>query len=108
MCAQVHVSPGGADIFGNGDIDHPYLTIAFAVQQAPPGSVVYISPGTYNETSEIYIDKPLNLVKNGTGEVIIDAIGRTTPAENKYMIGIVDADLVTIDGLTLKNCIGNG
>jgi len=108
LCAQVHVSPGGADIFGNGDIDHPYLTIAFAVQQAPPGSVVYISPGTYNETSEIYIDKPLNLVKNGTGEVIIDAIGRTTPAENKYMIGIVDADLVTIDGLTLKNCIGNG
>ncbi len=108
LLAQVHVSPTGADVFGNGDIDHPYLTIAFAVQQAPPNSIVYIFPGTYSEVSEIYIDKPLNLVKNGNGEVIIDAIGRTSPATDKYMIAIVDADLVTIDGLTLKNCTGNG
>ncbi len=105
---EVYVSTTGADVFGNGDIDHPYLTIAFAVEQAPPGSIVYISPGTYNETREIYINKPLNLVKNGNGEVIIDAIGRTSPTENKYMIGIVNANLVTIDGLTLKNCTGNG
>lgn len=105
---EVYVSTTGADIFGNGDIDHPYLTIVFAVQQAPPNSIVYISPGTYNEISEIYINKPLNLVKNGTGEVIVDAIGRTTPAEDKYMIAITNTVNTTIDGLTLKNCIGNG
>ena len=105
--AQTYVATNGNDITGNGSIALPYKTIIKGVQVAPPGGTVLVSAGTYNEANEIYISKPLTLKRNGTGIVVVDAIGRGTGA-NKYMIGIVNTNDVTVDGISFKNNIGNG
>jgi hypothetical protein len=106
--AQVYVSTTGSDATGNGSSGNPYRTIVYGVQQAPAGGTVLVNGGVYNEASEVFIGKALTLQKNGTTPVIIDAINRNGPEVGKYMIGIVNTSNVTVNGLTLKNCIGNG
>ncbi len=106
-CAQVYVAVTGSDVTGNGSSTSPYKTIVKGVQAAASGATVFISPGTYNEVSEIFVGKPLTIKKNGTGEVIVDATVRGTSA-GKYMIAIVNTSNVTIDGITFANNIGNG
>jgi parallel beta-helix repeat protein len=103
--SQKYVSPTGIDAFGGGGILTPFKTIKFAVQETSANSTIFIASGTYAEIDAIFIDKPLNLVKNGTNPVIIDAMART--GLNKYMIGIVNTSNVTIDGLTLQNYVEN-
>ena len=105
--AQTYVATTGNDNTGNGTIALPYKTIIKGVQAAPSGGTVLVSAGTYKETKEIYISKPLTLKRNGTGIVVVDAIARGTGA-NKYMIGIVNTNNVTVDGIAFKNNIGNG
>ena len=105
--AQIYVATTGNDLSGNGTAALPYKTIVKGVQSAASGATVLVSPGTYNEVSEIFIGQPLTLKKNGTAEVIVDASGRGTAA-NKYMVGIVNTGNVTIEGITFANNIGNG
>ncbi len=106
--AQVYVSTTGSDITGDGTVDRPYRTIVYAVNASLAGNTIFISPGTYFQISEVYINKALTLVKNGTSAVVIDAVNRNGPEVGKYIIGIASTSNVVIDGITLKNCIGNG
>jgi len=46
----IYVSKSGNDS-NSGEIDSPFLTVRQASLVAQPGDVVYISPGTYTETS---------------------------------------------------------
>jgi parallel beta-helix repeat protein len=103
--AQVYVSTTGVDAFGGGSSIAPFKTIKFAVQEASAGSTINIASGTYAENDAIFVNKSLNLLKNGTNPVIIDASLRT--GTNKYMLGIVNTSDVTIDGLTFQNYIEN-
>jgi parallel beta-helix repeat protein len=103
--AQVYVSTTGVDAFGGGSLIAPFKTIKFAVQEAPAGSTINIASGTYAENDAIFVNKSLNLVKNGANPVIIDASLRT--GTNKYMLGIVNTSDVTVDGLTFQNYIEN-
>jgi parallel beta-helix repeat protein len=103
--AQVYVSTTGVDAFGGGSLITPFKTIKFAVQEATAGSTINIASGIYAENDAIYVNKSLNLVRNGANPVIIDASART--AADPYMIGIVSTSNVTIDGLTLQNYVVN-
>jgi parallel beta-helix repeat protein len=104
--AQVYVSTTGIDAFGRGSLSMPYKTISFAVGQAASGNAVYISSGIYYETNVIYVNKSLTLVKNGSGNVVIDGTGRTVG--DTYMMAIVDASNVVVDGLIFQNYITSG
>jgi hypothetical protein len=93
----------------NGSAATPFKTIVRGVTKAQEtvGATVLVAPGTYNEVSELYITKAVTLKRNGAGQVIINAAGRGS-GNNKYMIGIVGASNVTIDGISFVNNIGNG
>jgi parallel beta-helix repeat protein len=108
ITAQVYVSAStGVDASGRGSQAMPYKSISFAVGQAAASSTVYVAVGTYNETSVIYIDKSLTLVKNGAGSVIVNGNYRVGTTDT-YMIAIVNgASNVTIDGLMLQNNVVN-
>jgi parallel beta-helix repeat protein len=106
--AQVYVATTGSDATGNGTPGNPYRTITYGINASLAGNTVFISSGTYFEIAELYINKPLSLVKNGTSPVIIDAVNRNGTQLGKYMIGIVNTNNVTINGISLQNCIGNG
>ncbi|MEP1490501.1 MAG: hypothetical protein ABJL44_12310 [Algibacter sp.] len=104
--SQIYVSTTGNDTTGTGTSTLPYATIAQGILSVATGGTVYVSPGTYPVTGPMYIGKPLTVAKNGTGAVIVDASGWTST--DTYVLGIVNTNNVTINGLTIKNKIGNG
>ncbi|HED65474.1 MAG TPA: hypothetical protein ENJ09_07950 [Planctomycetes bacterium] len=56
---------------GLGTGDSPYTSLSFAVSAAPPGSVLYLQPGTYtNQSGSILMDQ--SLVLAGPGGAVID------------------------------------
>lgn len=70
-----------------------YSSIKAAVEAANPGDTIYIKKGTYKEYN-IGITKPLTIV--GEGNPVIDG-------ENKGEIITIQANDVSIDGLTIVN-----
>lgn len=74
--------------------DGPVSTVGAAVEQAEPGDRIVVTSGTYHGPT-ITVRKPLTI--EGKGQPIID--GR----EKKQTLIHVQADDVTIRGLTLKN-----
>jgi hypothetical protein len=104
--AQTYVATTGNDVTGNGTVALPYKTIIKGVQATAIAGTVLVASGTYNEASEIFIDKALTLKRNGTAAVIVNASGRGT-GPFKYMLGIVNTSNVTVDGLSFVNNIGN-
>lgn len=105
--SQTYVATNGLDAFGRGTAAAPYKTIVFAVQQTAPGGTVLVAPGTYNETSDIYIAKPITIKRNGSTEVIVDGTNRGV-SDFKNHVVIVNTSNVTIQGITFANNIGNG
>lgn len=96
----------GTDAPGFGTSANPYRTIRYSVQQALPGAVITVRAGVYAETAETFIAQPVTI--QGNGEAIIDAYNRDTVTSFKYMMGVVNASNVVIDGIQFRNCIGNG
>jgi nitrous oxidase accessory protein len=74
--------------------DGPTSTIGAAVEQAEPGDRIVVTSGTYREPT-INVRKPLTIV--GKGQPVIDG------NEKKKTLLHVQADDVTLRGLTLKN-----
>ena len=70
-----------------------YNSIKAAVEAANPGDTIYVKKGTYKEYN-IGITKPLSII--GKGNPVIDG-------ENKGEIITIQANDVTIDGLTIVN-----
>ena len=75
-----------------------FKTLREAINNAPEGSTIYIMPNTYvgDDNVGLNIDKNLNLVKLGDGEVILDAQGL-------QRILNVNAQSLNITGITFKN-----
>ncbi len=105
--AQTYVSPTGSDVTGDGTISNPYATILKGIFSTGTGGTVFIGSGTYNQTSEIYIDRSLTLQRYGAAPAIVDASGRLAGGGSTYMMAVVNASNVTIDGLTFQNYISN-
>ncbi|KAL4866736.1 hypothetical protein BDV12DRAFT_198830 [Aspergillus spectabilis] len=56
LAADIYVSPNGSDNAA-GTIDAPFQSIQLAVDEATPGSTIYLRGGTYSPTTNIQITK---------------------------------------------------
>ena len=84
---------GSKESSGNGTTpDTAFKTLKEALKKAPENSTIYIALGTYTgeNNTNLTINKNLNFINYGTGEVIFDAQG-------------VTATSINITGLTFKN-----
>lgn len=42
-----YVAPSGSDLHGNGDLQNPWATISYAINQVSDGSTILVQPGMY-------------------------------------------------------------
>lgn len=76
----VYVAMNGVDSVGRGQIDHPFLTITYAVNSlGAGGGNVRVFAGEYYTTTPIEINAPVVISSYGEGEVIT---GNTRGAGN--------------------------
>lgn len=89
---------GSALSNGDGNINNPYNNLKSAIVNANDRDTIYIAPGTYVGENNIglTINKPLNLIKNGKGEVVFDS-------ENTGRIFTINNDSFNITGLTFTH-----
>ena len=80
---------------GNGSIENPFNILKSSLINSNDGDTIYIVPGSYNgmENVNLTINKRLNLINFGNGDVIFDG-------DNKYQIFNITADSFNITGLT--------
>ncbi|WP_300510947.1 right-handed parallel beta-helix repeat-containing protein [Crocosphaera sp.] len=81
------------DLLGNGD----FTSISEAIDNALPDTEIIIRPGLYRET--IIIDKPLTLIGEGEGEIIVES-----PTD--YCLSM-KTDYAIVRGLTLRKLLDN-
>jgi nitrous oxidase accessory protein len=80
--ALLRVSPAG-----------PYTSVRAAVAAARPGDTVSVSPGIYRE-GPVVLDRPL---------VLLGEPGAVLDGEGRHGLLVVEADSVTVRGLTLRD-----
>ncbi len=93
-----YVEVTGNDDTGDGSIDHPWLTVSHAVQEADPNSVIHIGVGEFRESFEI--DKNLTLIGASREESSItcpDGVSDTTP-----LIRLVGAVTVRFENIHIS------
>ena len=95
-------SVGGGASGNTLKVPDDYATIQEAVDAAAEGSLILISPGTYNEAVDVTTD---NLVIRGTdrNKVILDG-----KFELENGVRILGAGGVAVENLTAQNYTGNG
>jgi len=96
-----YVSKSGNN--GNvGSADHPWLTIQYALDNAPDGGTIHVADGTYEENISFPTGKAIVLKsENGAALTTIDGDGA-------FIVVIINscADGTTLDGFTITG--GNG
>jgi nitrous oxidase accessory protein NosD len=98
MFAAVMTSACGSALAQTLDVPQSYPSIQNALDAAPPGATVVVSPGTYRENLEI--NKPVTLRSlDGPKSTIIDG-NRAGPVIVARGTG---AERVVIDGFTITN-----
>ncbi|MBI5851488.1 MAG: right-handed parallel beta-helix repeat-containing protein [Planctomycetes bacterium] len=66
--AQVHVSPSGSDVTGDGSLANPYKTISYAESQAASGDTLLLAAGTFGDDEQIVLgSKDITIVGAGVG-----------------------------------------
>lgn len=98
-------SGGGSGDCGGGDtitVPEDCATIQAAVDSAEPGTLILVSPGTYEEAVDVTTD---DLVIRGLdrNEVILEG-----NFELENGVRMVEADGVAVENLTVQNYTGNG
>ena len=95
-------SDGDSAAEGTLRVPDDYETIQAAVDAAEAGSLILISPGTYNEAVDVTTDE---LVLRGTdrNEVILDG-----QFELENGVRVLEADGVVVENMTLRNYTRNG
>ncbi len=98
-------SGGGTETEGDQStlrVPDDYPTIQEAVDAAEPGSLILISPGTYEEEVDVTTD---DLVLRGLDrdEVVLDG-----GFELENGVRVLEADGVAVENLTVQNYTGNG
>ncbi len=69
---DVHVSPTGSDVTGDGSPGNPYRTISFAASAASPGDALILAAGTYGDDDQIVLgNKDLSIIGAGRGATIV-------------------------------------
>ena len=81
---------------GDGSREHPYSSIAEALENSLSGSIIYVLPGYYNE-SDLVIDKNITITAiNNEGNVYIDAL-------NDRLFNITGTGILTVNALKIFN-----
>lgn len=110
QCAgQIYVSPGGVDAPGNGTVLSPYQTVQYAHDNAPAGSIIQLTSGTFPIIAPIVITKHITIrgASGSPGQYsVISASGWA--GSNQHMFHIDGVDKVTLSLLRLQDCIGSG
>jgi hypothetical protein len=101
-----YVGPSGTNATTNGQgttIDKPFLTIAYALANAPftGNAVVYIKTGTYQETCPMSIPANTYLVGDSVGSVTISPTAGTN-TQNMFLL----RDNTGISNVTLTGLVG--
>ncbi|MDG6985155.1 MAG: right-handed parallel beta-helix repeat-containing protein [Nitrososphaerota archaeon] len=100
----IYVSPTGSDATGSGSIGSPYATITHATSVAPPGAVVVVEPGTYNEMVNITKRVTLESASSQPSITVVNAFGQTYGIE---VIGPAASGTV-IEGFTVSHADNHG
>lgn len=112
---QYYVSPTGSDATGNGSVTNPWLTVQNALRTIPfdqDAVAVNLRAGTYILPATLFIDEQRGGSENGVftikgydGEnAILDG---SLIADSGAMVGINNANYVSVENLELTNLIGN-
>lgn len=88
-----NVNPNTYYVSQDGTRD--YTSVQQAIDDAPQGHTIYLSPGHYNKS--IIIDKPLSIIGQNADTTIIDG------KNSGNVIKIIGSGNVTLSGLTLVN-----
>ena len=90
---------------GNGTMENPFNNIESSITHSNDGDTIYIASGPYKgiKNLNLTINKRLNFINYGDGEVIFDG-------EDNYQIFNVTVNSLNITGLTFTNAysITNG
>ncbi len=103
---QLHVSNTGSNITGDGSLDQPFATIAFAATKAVPGTAIVVHPGvhaggTFLNNLAGTIDAPIWIGGiSGQPRPIIEGGGQG--------LHLVRARYVIIHDLEVRNATANG
>ncbi len=107
MCIMsvVYVNVAGQDS-DEGTVQFPFRTLTRALQQAQPGSIVQLAPGTYQEGEQFPLKVPAGVTVAGAAKqaVVINGGGRF----GDYHVTIVLGDRAQIREVTLTNPQGSG
>lgn len=69
---QIHVSPTGNDVTGDGSSGNPYKTISFAATQATSGDTLVLAAGTFGDDEQIVLGtKDLTILGQGPGLTVV-------------------------------------
>ena len=92
---------GSATEDGDGSIDNPFNNFQSALNNSKDNSSIYISSGVYsgNLNTNLTVDKSLNLVNWGGGDVIFDGL-------NQSNIFTVTSQTLNIDNIIFRNATG--
>lgn len=100
------VSPTGQDS-QEGTANFPLKTITRALQQARPGSVVQLAPGTYDSGEQFPLIVPDGVTLTGTQAAVVTLRGGG-PGDDKVHVALVLGDRAQIRELTVTNPEGTG
>ncbi|MGK7906364.1 MAG: DUF1565 domain-containing protein [Synechococcus sp.] len=107
----IHVNGATGSDRGDGSSEAPLKTLTLALQQATPGTVVQLAPGTYNAASgEVF---PLTISpgvilrgdesRYGEGYLIVGGGNFISPTMARQSIAILAKDSSQVRGVTVRN-----
>ncbi|MEN1783620.1 MAG: DUF1565 domain-containing protein [Bacteroidota bacterium] len=83
LISKYFVAANGEDAIGNGSMQNPFKTIAYAAKQVPEleNDTIFVFNGKYEETQPILLPLGTNLIGESTEGVIIQSRGVELPSE---------------------------
>ncbi|MEM6450496.1 MAG: S-layer homology domain-containing protein [Cyanobacteria bacterium P01_D01_bin.105] len=104
----VYVSPSGQDQH-EGTAQFPLKTLTRALQEAGPGTVIQVAPGTYQAAEQWPLVVPAGVtVAGSSAQPVMIKGGAASSQSNSQHVGVVLGDRAQIRNITLTNPQGSG
>ena len=97
-----YVDPNGSDAANGQSVSNPWRTLAYAAQQAVPGTTIFVKSGTYTTGTIVF-------ASNGTSAAPIRVVGyRASPGDaNAYRSGETFVTINAANGPVLRGATRN-
>ncbi len=74
LAATYYISPAGNDSTGDGSVANPWRSLRFATQNVlNPGDIIFVMPGTYLETEQLFLQAGVSLTGDSTNIPVIQS-----------------------------------